>query len=113
MNNRRFRLIKHIVCAVAAAVSLTMAMASSALAQQSGPVAPPSIKDPKADARDRQNRETGLRSAEVGVAIEKRDQKQIEAAIEQMKQDFKRLQLIRNEMARNILSSKPFDYKLV
>lgn len=98
---------------MAATVSLTVAMANAAPLKQSGPVAPPPIKDPKADMRERQNRETGLRSAEVGVAIEKRDEKQIEAAIEQMKQDFKRLQMIRNEMARNILSNKPFDYKRV
>jgi len=113
MKNRRFRAITHIVCVAVAAVSLLIATANTALSRQSGPSSAPPIKDPKAEIRERQNRETGLRSAEVGAALEKRDEKRMEAAIEQMKQDFKRLQIVRNEMARNVLANKPFDYKVI
>jgi hypothetical protein len=82
-------------------------------AQQNGPTGPPSIKDPKSETRDRQDREATLRSAELGAAVDKIDQKRIDATLDQMKQDFRRIQIVRNELVRNLLANKPFDYKLI
>ena len=113
MKNRQTLMITRIVCGLSVTISLLIMTPITALPQQGGRVSPPPIKDPKGEARDRQNREAGLRSAELGVAVEKRDQKRIQATIEQMKEDFKRLQIVRNEMARNVLADKPFDYKRV
>jgi len=81
-------------------------------AQQPGQVAP-AIKDPKFDTLERQNREATLRSAELGAAVAKTDQQRIQASIEQIKEDFRRLQVIRNEMVHNLLAGKPLDYKLI
>jgi hypothetical protein len=80
---------------------------------QAGRVSPPAIKDPKADTLDRQNREATLRSAEMEVAVGKTDKRRISADIEQIKEDFRRIQIVRNEIARNILANKPFDYRLI
>jgi len=81
-------------------------------AQQSRPTAP-AIKNPKLETMEKQNREGTLRSAELGAPVGEADQKRIQAAIEQIKEDFKRLQIVRNEMVRDLLAAKPLDYKLV
>jgi hypothetical protein len=88
-----------------------MARSITSLAQQPGP--PPGPIDPKSASRQREVRETILRNAEVGAEVEKRDQRRIEAAIEQVKQDFKQIQIIRNEMVRDLLANKPLDYKSI
>jgi len=91
----------------------TIAMVQTLMAQQNGPTGPPPIRDPKGESRDRQDREATLRSAELGAAVGKIDQKRIDATLDQMKQDFRRLQIVRNEVVRNLLANKPFDYKLL
>lgn len=100
-----------LACRLALAVSLLMVGSGMALAQQPGP--PPGPVDPKSESRQREVRETILRNAEVRAEVEKRDQKRIEAAIEQVKQDFKQIQVIRNEMVRNLVANKPLDYKFI
>ena len=97
---------------VLTAVFLLLLTTGAVRAQQPGQVAPP-IKDPKFDTLERQNREATLRSAELGAAVAKTDQQRIQASIEQIKEDFRRLQVIRNEMVHNLLAGKPLDYKLV
>jgi hypothetical protein len=74
---------------------------------------PPGGPNLKAATRQRELRETILRNAEAGAALEKRDEKRIEAAIEQVQQDFKQIQIVRNEMVRDLLANKPLDYKLI
>src|SRR5262249_3429977 len=71
------------------------------------------IKDPRSESIERQNREATLRSAELGVTGEKVDQARVKLAIEQMKEDFRRIQIVRNEIARMVLSEKPIDFKQV
>jgi hypothetical protein len=85
---------------------------SSAQAQQTGPP-PPGNRDPFAEARERQQREAQLRSAEMVGGVKKLDRRSAEAAAEQMRDDFKNLQLLRNKLARHLLSDKPFDYKFI
>jgi hypothetical protein len=94
------------------AVFLFLVTTGVVRAQQPGQAAPP-IKDPKFETLERQNREATLRSAELGAAVEKTDQQRIHATIEQIKEDFRRLQVIRNEMVHNLLAGKPLDNKLI
>lgn len=54
-----------------------------------------------------------LRTVETKAAIEKIDERRLEADIEKVKEDFKRIQIVRNEMVRNLLAKKPFDYNLI
>lgn len=110
MRNRRPLLVIHVICCLASAISL-LAPRSITAAQQPGP--PPGPIDPKGAQRQREVRETILRKVDVGVEVEKRDQKRIEAAVEQVRQDFKQIQVIRNEMVRDLLANKQLDYKLI
>lgn len=95
--------------AIAGMFVLTM---SSAKAQQTGPP-PVGDRDPFAEVRERQRREAQLRSAEILGGTKKLDKRAEEAAAEQMREDFKILQLRRNNLVRHLLSEKPFDYKLI
>jgi hypothetical protein len=108
-----------LLCCLAATVSLFVSQTGTAVARQSGAPKgpPPGGPNLKAETRQKEMRETMLRNAESGAAIGvsggKRDEKRIEAAIEQMKQDFRQIQIVRNELVRNLLSEKPLDFKLV
>ena len=96
---------------MAAVCVFTLAI-NSAHAQQTGPP-PPGNRDPFAEVRERQQREVQLRNAEVVGSVKKLDRRGAEAAAEQMREDFKNLQLLRNKLARHLLSNKPFDYKFI
>jgi len=75
---------------------------------------PPPIINPRADDRVRQDNEARLRSAEMdAAAAEAENKKNIEAAIASMKQDFTRIQVLRNDIARNLIAHKPLDYNLI
>ena len=54
-----------------------------------------------------------LRSAELDAGAEEKNQKLLQAAIASMKEDFTRIQVLRNDIARNLIARKPLDYKLV
>jgi hypothetical protein len=92
---------------MAAAIALLAAAADTAMAQR------PDNPDLKREQRNREVREANLRNAEAKADIEKIDQKRVAAAIKQVKDDFKRIQIVRNEMVRNLLADKPLDYKLI
>lgn len=111
MRNQRLRLAAHTVCSLVASACLLIVMANTIPARQSR--APEGPKDLKREQRDREVREANLRTIETRVAIDKRDQKRIEAAIEQVKQDFRQIQIIRNELVRTLLAEKPLDFKLI
>ena len=98
---------------VVAAVIL-LCVAASALAQGK-PVGagPPPNNNPNLDDRIRQIDESRLRSAEVDAGTEERNQKLVQAAIVNMKEDYKRIQVLRNDIARNLVARKPIEYKLV
>jgi hypothetical protein len=97
----------HAVCYMAAAIALLAAASDTALAQR------PENPDLKREQRNREVREANLRNTEAKVEIERIDQKRVAAAIKQVKDDFKQIQLVRNEMVRNLLADKPLDYKLI
>jgi hypothetical protein len=74
---------------------------------------PPPNNNPNIDDRARQVDEGRLRSAETDVGVEERNQKLLQAAITNMKEDFSRIQIVRNEIARNLVAHKPLDYQLI
>ena len=96
------------VCCMAAAIALLVATADKALAQR------PDNPDLKREQRQREVREANLRNnPEAKAAVDSIDQKRIAAAIKQVKDDFKQIQIVRNELVRNLLADKPLDYKLI
>ena len=98
---------------VVAAVIL-LCVAASTLAQGK-PVGagPPANNNPNVGDRVRQIDESRLRSAEVDASTEERNQKLVQAAIVNMKEDYKRIQVLRNDIARNLVARKPIESKLI
>jgi hypothetical protein len=112
MTIRLSQSIRNIIWCLVVTASFLILMASTALAQQPTPGTNPS--DVRLEERERQNREMQLRSAGgMGVAATELDQQRLNASIEQVKQDFKRIQVIRNEMVDYLLAKKPLDYKYI
>ncbi len=108
--------VARVINGLAAALCLSSVFAAlPARAQQGalpGPPAPGN-RDPMGEARERQQREAQLRSLEMVGGAKKDDRRGAEAAAEQMKDDFKSIQLLRNKVARHLLSEKPLDYKFI
>jgi hypothetical protein len=97
-----------------AAVSIVLFAALAAYAQGApGGVGSPAVINPKGDTDAQTNREAMLRSAEVGTRNEELNKQRLLAGIEQTKQDFKRIQLVRNDMVDDIVAKKPFDFKQI
>jgi hypothetical protein len=94
-----------------AAVVLLLAAAAAASAQAPAGAGAPGRVNPKDETQGRANREATLRSAELPVSNSQVNQRQLAAAIEQTKNDFKRIQLVRNELVDLLVSKKAFDYK--
>lgn len=90
----------------------SMAQGGSASSAPPGAGPPPNI-NPKAEERTRQASEARLRSAEMGAGEEAENQKRIQTAISNMKEDFARIQVLRNDIARNLVAHKPLDYRIV
>jgi len=74
---------------------------------------PPGVINPKRGDRARQATEARLRSAEMTSGEEAENQKRIQAAIVNMKKDFTRIQVLRNDIARDLVAHKPLDYSLI
>ena len=99
---------------LAAATALLLIVAGAALAQGApAGVGPPGFKNPKGDTDVETDREARLRSAEVRTAAGQMSRQRLAAAIEQTKQDFKRIQLIRNDVVDGLVAKKPLDFKLI
>lgn len=96
---------------VAAALFLLTSTAGTALGQQSSP---PRVtrREPFAGMRERQQREAQLRGAEMRPR-ESKDGRGLEAAVEQVREDFKRIQILRNELVRNLKAGGPLDYAAI
>ena len=107
--------LKNFVGCTAVAILWLVAMTNATLAQ-SGPPAgagPPANNNPNIESRAREIREGALRSAEMDAAVEKRNQQRLEAVVVQVKEDFAHLQIVRNEIARNLVARRPLDYHLI
>ena len=115
MVNHRARAAR-VLIGLAAALCLSCVFAAPAARAQQGttPGPPaPGNRDPVAEARERQRREAQLRSLEMLGGAKKEDRRGAEAAAEQMRDDFKNIQVLRNKVARHVLSEKPLDYKFI
>src|SRR5687768_700134 len=95
-----------------AVVCLLILAPTSVTGQKNIPSAP-AVKDPFGEIRERQQREAQLRSAEMTGGPRKTDTRDFEAGAKQMREDFKAIQVLRNNVARHLLSEKPLDYKFI
>lgn len=92
----------------------SLCLAGSTLAQ--GPPAgagAPANNNPKSMDRERQVDQSKLRTAEMNAVIDDQNQKRLQAAIGNMKEDFAQIQVVRNNIARGLVARKPLDYKVV
>ncbi|HWN08654.1 MAG TPA: hypothetical protein VNO50_05175 [Pyrinomonadaceae bacterium] len=98
-----------------AAGIFVLSVATPSLAQRGAPpgAGPPPIITIKREEHGRRSSEAKLRSAELEASAEAESQKHIQAAITNMKQDFTRIQVLRNDIARSLIAKKPLDYALV
>src|SRR5712691_830572 len=114
-----YRVVKpKILAGILISGAFSLLLASSTLAQRNptGPppgAGPPPNNNPNVGDRVRQIDEGRLRSAEVDAGTEEKNQKLLQAAIANMKEDFSRIQVVRNDIARNLVARKPLDYKLL
>jgi hypothetical protein len=74
---------------------------------------PPANNNPRIGETARQASEAKLRSAEIEAKAEAENEKRIETAIATMRQDFTRIQVLRNDIARDLIAHKPLDYRLI
>ena len=110
MKSQPSRCVATAICG--AAVIALLLIANTVLGCQSLPSAP-TVKDPKSETRQRQDREATLRSAEVEAGLDRARERRVETDIEQIKQDYKRIQVLRNEVAHIALANQAFDYKTI
>jgi len=99
-------------CLLAVAI-VSLLLAGATMAQKPAGAGPPPNNNPNLDDRARQVDEGRLRSAEADAGTEEKNQKLVQAAIVNMKEDFSRIQVLRNDIARNLVAHKPLDYSLV
>ena len=92
--------------------SLCLANSTRAQGKPAG-AGPPPNNNPNISDRVRQIDEGKLRGAEANAGVEEENQKRVQAAIVNMKDDYKRIQVLRNDIARNLVARKPLEYKLV
>jgi hypothetical protein len=94
---------------------IVLAAAMPAAAQGGPPpgAGPPLDPNPMREERERQTSEARLRTAESGAAEDAEKQKLIRLAIANVKQDFTRIQVLRNDIARNLVARKALDYNLI
>lgn len=105
---------RDLVAPAFASAAALLALAASAPAQQGTAVRPPpsAHSDPAAARiRDEQRREMQLRG--MGVGADGADERPVKAAAEQLNQDFKRIQVIRNEIAHALKVEGVLDFKRV
>lgn len=113
MKSRVIRVEK--VAGYLAAGFIVLGLAIPTFAQGSAPpgAGPPPVINPRLEDRVRQATEAKLRSAEMDIDAEAENKKHINAAIANMKQDFTRIQVLRNDIARSLVAKKPPDYSLI
>ena len=112
MHYRVVRVRKLVGVLVAGIFSLCLTCTTLAQGKPPG-AGPPPNNNPNIGDRQRQIDEGRLRSAEMDVGTEEKNQKLLQAAIANMKEDFTRIQVLRNDIARNLVARKPLEYKLV
>ena len=113
LQNRAVSVRRLLARACASAILLLLAAASSP-ARQGKPMTVPSdarVDPAAARIRDEQRREMQLRG--MGTAAAPADKRSVKAAVEQLNEDFKRIQVIRNDIAHALKVEGVLDYKRV
>jgi hypothetical protein len=117
MKQRIIRVNALAVCLVGGVLAISLSCSISVCGQGSAGApagaGPPSNPNPRFEDRVRQLAEGRLRSAEMDAATESEYEKHIQAAIVTMKEDFTRIQVLRNDIARNLVAHKPLNYDLI
>ena len=113
MNRQKSVTFKAAARRAAAVVSLILIAFAAAQAQRPAGAEAPGFKNPKGDMDASTNREAKLRSAEVGATAEQLNKQRLIAGIEQTKQDFKRIQVVRNNMVDDLVAKKPLDFRQI
>jgi hypothetical protein len=98
---------------VSAVVAMLFIAACAALGQAPPGSSAPAIVNPKGDTDAQTNREAMMRSAEIGSTAEQKNKQRLLAGIEQTKQDFKRIQFVRNNMVDDLVAKRPLDLKQI
>ncbi|MCU1267819.1 MAG: hypothetical protein JWM21_4137 [Acidobacteria bacterium] len=96
--------------------AVSLAIPTLAQGTPTGPppgAGPPPDINPRREDLVRRTNEARMRSLEMEGGAEVENQKRIQAAIVNMKQDFTRIQVLRNDIARNLIAHKPLDYSLI
>ncbi|MFL6227168.1 MAG: hypothetical protein ACJ741_00150 [Pyrinomonadaceae bacterium] len=101
-----------VACACAAvAVLLALPLVSRAQTGTGIATVGPGMDSEAARIRDEQQREMQLRN--LGAATPHSNEKAVKAAVDQLNQDFRRVQIIRNEVAHALKVEGTLDYKRV
>ena len=94
-----------------AVASLLLSLQALCAAQGPGPTSGPRVDPAVERIRDEQQRQMALRSGGRRDDGAPADERAVKAAAEQLGQDFKRVQVIRNELARAVTSGSALDFK--
>ncbi|MDQ3744368.1 MAG: hypothetical protein M3444_08295 [Acidobacteriota bacterium] len=106
--------VRRLLARASASAALLLAAATACAAQGGMPARVPSDArvDPAAERiRDEQRREMQLRG--TGTSSARADERSVKAAAEQLNEDFKRIQVIRNDIAHALKVEGVLDYKRV
>jgi hypothetical protein len=96
-----------------ASVVLLLSVAVAVQARQ-GTMPTGPRRDPEAERiRDEQQREMQLRNTGEAKAAPATDERAVKAAVQQLNQDFKRVQVIRNDVARSLVTGGALDYERI
>ncbi|HVF67002.1 MAG TPA: hypothetical protein VM914_05040 [Pyrinomonadaceae bacterium] len=97
-----------------AAAALLLSLQALCLAQTAGMgISTPRVDPAVERIRDEQQRQMALRSGGRRGEDAHADEKAVKAAAERLNEDFKRVQVIRNELARAVTSGSALDFKHV
>jgi hypothetical protein len=109
------RPFKNLVGGLAAGVFLAVTTVSAAMGQGGPPAGSgmPGNNNPKIEGQERKMSEERLRSAEMNAAVDNKNQQRLEASLAKMKEDFTRIQVVRNQIARSLVARIPIEYGLV
>jgi TolA-binding protein len=106
------RLTADVVSLIAALIACATGLAAPAYAQRAGLPQPEPIDPVKIRQQETTVREIGLRSVGARPA-EAKDQQHVQAVIDEIKQDYKRIQIVRSEMAHVITTHQQLDFKQI
>src|SRR5437764_6879276 len=112
MKSYHARLIADAVSLIAALIVCSTGLAAPVFAQRAGmpqpePVDPVNIRQQETTEREMALRGVGARPEEA------KDQQHVQSVIDQIKQDYRRIQIVRSELAHVITTHQQLDFKQI